>query len=471
MLSPYTAVLRIYWTRVRSWWVASVFVVIALALLGTALGIAITIAPDPAGHHRIALQQMSLLATLGLGGLAFMLWWHFREMVVGEAGCLWPRYRRPHLIVFVGFSMMLFAVLPCALSYLAKTNSLGLFAISMALFAVNGWRAATRSLVIQIGFTIVGSVLPMLLLIQDNVAFDPSYPAAVAVILLSALVVAAACKRLLRQTEGILPFTARMQWGSDITRPRQTGDSLSMWRDAQRGGWLNRLGSRHKPYLPKKDNLWSGARRWRSLMPGVFIVAFMMAGTQAFISITPRIAFYRQQAQWRALCLKNPQLAAMPAPTPPTAGHTWSTILLIYLATIPVTSVGASWVLNQIGLAIGIQMCQMWAVFAAAFVLVTFIEFGRVDINGLVIQLAGSFGALVLGYGLLIWGLQYRSSAMAAVILCGLGTLLFIGIVALGTDQLFPVSPYIELLPLSLVGGGLYLVPLAYRRWLVTDLG
>jgi hypothetical protein len=492
MRSQSMAVLRIYWARASSSLVGGVVAVIAGALLATALALSIMIALDPRGNHRYAIEQIWVLTMLGLGGMTFILWFQFQDMVVGESQSLWPGYRKPNLIVFVAVAALMFIGLPGAISYLDNLHSWALLSLAMALFSLNGWRTATKSLIVQFGFfgLLMGFWMVMTAYADRGMLSLPN-PVAIGIIFVSILVATASCAKLLRTTNENRIFRNRTLWNTDLTRSRMTGDVNQVWSESQRGKLFGWPSSRHQVYLPKTDSLWDGARRWRSLNAGVLVFTLGMAVMMTAIAAMPRIMFYRQQASWRAIVLQHPQLAGVPAPMPPNIPQTGSFILLMYLAVFPVIGVGQSWVrqwrfleleslrsiardqfLGQIGLAIAIQMFQAWAIFAGALMLdAVVVELGPVNVAGLVVLLAGSLGAVALGYSLLAWSLRYRASAFGAVFFCGMTATAFMGLVALGINSQISVSPYFEIIPLLLAVGGVYVGRIAFRRWLLTDLG
>jgi hypothetical protein len=492
MRNPYSAVLRIYGARVTSSLLFGTLVIVAGVLLGSALALSISIAVSPYPNHKTATPLIWLMTMCGFTFLSVFLWTQFRDLVVSESGRLWPGYRRPNVLVFVGLAVILCVVLPVTIIILARLNSLGLLTIAMALFAANGWQKATRSLVIQLAFVCALSVLWIVMAANPQIMdLNPSLVTAVAIIVVSIAIVAMACLKLLRMTDDNPAFRRANYLGMDISRPRMTGDVNQVWVESQRTKLFGWPGRKHRVYLPKNESLWEGARRWRSMNSGVFVFMALMAGIMTAVSTGARIEFHRQQAHWHAVVLQNPQLSAMRGPTLPNAPQTGSFILLIYLAILPITGVGHSWIrqwrfleieslrpilrdrfLKQVGVAIGIQMLQAWAIFACAYLVDTlFLELGPVDMNGVTIYVAGSLGALVFGNGLLVWSIRYRSNATGAIIICGMATAAYMGLVAIGINSVITVSSWIEIIPVLLTVFGMYAIRDGCRRWLVTDLG
>jgi hypothetical protein len=489
MRNPIVAVLRIYYARATSSWRASTFTLIAGVLLGCALAGSIITAINPNANHGRAISSIWVMTTIGLGYLSFVLWMQFRDLIVGESGRLWPAYRAPNVVVFAWLSTILFGVVPGAMSVLTNMNSPGLLVLAMVLFAANGWRMATRSVVVQVAcIGVLTSAWFAVFESSDNIAFNPSYPVALAVILVSIATAVAACVKMSRLTDDDPSFRSRRPWIPDIVRPRMTGDLNRVWSDAQRTKLFAWPGRGHQAYIPQSDGLWQGARRWRSLNSGFVVLMVHVAAMMTAIGIAQRIWLLRDQSKWHALVLKYPHLVATRGPMNPQIG---SVPLAIWLAIFPISFVAQTWIaqwrfleleslrpiardrfIQQVGIAIGIQMFQAWFVFASALILEAIVVDSQpVDVNGMMTLVAGSLGVLVFGYGLVVWSLRYRASATAAVILCSGATAALMGIMIFGINTVTPISAYIGILPVLLLASGLYLARTAYRRWLVADLG
>ena len=394
---------------------------------------------------------------LGHVFLCMVLWFMFREQVIGTRRCLLPDFVGPQVAAFAVVSAVVVALMSVAASGGGEVSVVRAAALVSVLFACVGLLVLTQSVVL-FGVFFILAYGPAVGL--PAIAWSWITPgAAPAVLLASVAAVVLVVVGYFRTTEESSWY--RGPSGTELF-PRATGDGNQSWA-AGDGRWYQRLRFRRHWPADAKARPFRRVRRWRSQNRVGFL---LMAAWFCGISI-----YFR----W-----PTPHQTSLPFPRPQPdmsflflgmmVSQTWL-LRWRYLAAELLRPVTRPTFFKQLGGAMAVDFALAFAVSTAAMAVPQFLFWPARDAwRGFVLQAVGQAGLFVLLFAVTALLLRHRSR----------GLLMLNGLVLMPGFVLPFVLPELSRSTGAMVGFvtavaavgliGVALSVRAYRSWLDVEL-
>jgi hypothetical protein len=433
MLDRCIPIFNTYWRQAVSSWSSGVSTV-SVAVLFPA-SILLTLEKSS--------QGWAVIAFLGSSVFAALLWNHFRQLLINPRRIVYPRYTFPQILVFLSITAVFLLAWPCAVASLAASPPLPLTALCLASFALAGCCAITLSPALYL----IWIALCVAFWMGTNGSFQRDFldgrwaSQSLVLIATATMVIAIAIARASRMTEDNRTFTR-------IPRTLE-----------------NYLTRRRRPYLSASRGSWAAARRWTSLKP--MSLYFWLFGLSLYMAM-----------DW-----------AMHGTT---GTRRSSSMFVSFIAWAPGFFICQSWlpfrrylalelmrpgdrrnIFKGLGLTVAAQIAALWALFATALIIETYLRIYSGPPRSVAATIAASFGCQIFALGAGFSVLRRTDRRPLAILIYFIGAMLVsFGAVIPATEVTTDIGRAVALgFSLILAAIGLYLIRRAYRLWLTTELG
>lgn len=407
MPNPYLEVFKSYFRRLISSWVG---ICVMLGSIGWIVGSL----QLRSAHPLTAEMGPITFFTMGVCFSAWLLWLHFRELVVNQSLQLVPRAITPNVSIFAALAGIVAICWPMLVrTTLAK--GLALAAISLGWFALAGWVMYVGSavlFVITFGFYFWFDFFLCAPFDKPLLGFlEANHSMATVILFATALVALAAVIYLMTHlTEDNLRFSGAYAGNAPLIRARVTGESNQSWK-RQRGMDLNQwIAQKHSVFIPRDDHFRSRVGRWRQLTRGgVFFALFFV-----LVVVTVQVQVGRNTQAHDGIFMQTALWVFMMPPFFVLQSwlQQWK-----FLEAESLRPIGRSTFLSEIAGAIALDLLQSSIIFLLGPIIAALL------IPGCIIPwefFPVFLAALLFNYALILWLLRWRvmNMVLAGVLIC-----------------------------------------------------